>query len=484
MVIQVLVTNFLVLSAIVNGFSLQSTTRGIFGRSVSKFTLEMAKEIKMPALSSTMKEGKIVAWSKNVGDKVSSGDVLLVVESDKADMDVESFEDGYLSSILTPEGGTADVGATVAILVDTPDQVGKSGLATPAPAAAAPVASTSAPAAATSSVTVSSEKILMPALSSTMKEGKIVSWAKKVGEKVSSGDILFIVESDKADMDVEAFEDGYLATIVTAEGAVAPVGSPVALIAKTSADVAAVQAQASAILSGAGASSASVVAPVAATVSASTPVATSAAAPAAVVNSGRVAASGYAQAVAKEAGVDLRTVTPARSDGFITASDLKTGSASSAGPVSTHVPAAGTINATPIARKLAAENNVDISKVKGTGNFGRVLPDDVLIFAGKKTVAPAPAPAPAASATVAAAPKAAAGGKPSATEEVFDGVKVMDGMQKAVSKNMEKTISVPIFRVSRYVFSLLLILIIYFSSNTFISLHDFTKFNLLPLIFA
>jgi 2-oxoglutarate dehydrogenase E2 component (dihydrolipoamide succinyltransferase) len=103
-----------------------------------------------------------------------------------------------------------------------------------------------------------------------------------------------------------------------------------------------------------------------------------------------------------------------------------------------------------VARKLAAENNVDLSKVKGTGNFGRVLPDDVLIFAGKKTVAPPTPVATPATATATAAPKAA-GGKaaPAAAEAAFDGVKLMDGMQKAVSKNMEKTLNVPIFRVSR-----------------------------------
>jgi 2-oxoglutarate dehydrogenase E2 component (dihydrolipoamide succinyltransferase) len=102
-----------------------------------------------------------------------------------------------------------------------------------------------------------------------------------------------------------------------------------------------------------------------------------------------------------------------------------------------------------VARKLAAENNVDLSKVKGTGNFGRVLPDDVLIFAGKKTVAP-PTPVATPATATAATPKAA-GGKaaPAAAEAAFDGVKLMDGMQKAVSKNMEKTLNVPIFRVSR-----------------------------------
>ena len=77
----------------------------------------------MPALSSTMKEGKIVAWNKQVGDKVDIGDVLMVVESDKADMDVEAFEEGYLARIITPEGGTQAVGASVALLVSSIDEI-------------------------------------------------------------------------------------------------------------------------------------------------------------------------------------------------------------------------------------------------------------------------------------------------------------------------------------------------------------------------
>ena len=75
-------------------------------------------EVTMPALSSTMKEGKIVEWTVKVGDKVDSGDVMMVVESDKADMDVEAFEEGYVSSILVDEGGTASVGSVVAVLVE------------------------------------------------------------------------------------------------------------------------------------------------------------------------------------------------------------------------------------------------------------------------------------------------------------------------------------------------------------------------------
>ena len=76
-------------------------------------------DIFMPALSSTMTEGKIVQWTKSVGDKVSAGDILMVVESDKADMDVESFEDGYLAAILVEDGEKAAVGSTVAIIVPT-----------------------------------------------------------------------------------------------------------------------------------------------------------------------------------------------------------------------------------------------------------------------------------------------------------------------------------------------------------------------------
>ena len=80
-------------------------------------------EVAMPALSSTMKEGKIVSWNKQVGDKVEVGDVLMVVESDKADMDVEAFEEGYLAKIITPDGGTQTVGASVALLASSLDEI-------------------------------------------------------------------------------------------------------------------------------------------------------------------------------------------------------------------------------------------------------------------------------------------------------------------------------------------------------------------------
>merc|ERR1719201_2977674 len=96
------------------------------------------RQIYMPALSSTMTEGKISEWLKGVGDKVDVGDMVLVVESDKADMDVESFEEGYLAKILTGEGESAEVGAPIALLAVRPEDIEKVAAAGPGGAAAAP----------------------------------------------------------------------------------------------------------------------------------------------------------------------------------------------------------------------------------------------------------------------------------------------------------------------------------------------------------
>lgn len=408
-------------------------------------------DVTMPALSSTMTEGKIVSWSKNVGDKVEAGEVLLVVESDKADMDVESYEDGYLGAIITPEGESANVGAPVAVIVDTPEEVGNAAAGGgEAPAAAAPAASEASPAAAAPAagggVSDDTIQVMMPALSSTMTEGKIVSWAKNVGDKVEAGEVLLVVESDKADMDVESYEDGYLAAILTQEGDAAPVGQPVALIAPSADKIDAVAAQAGAALAGGGA------APAAPAAESATPAAAAAASvpptSSSVGADGHVPASGFARAEAAAKGVDLATVTSSRSDGFITSGDLASGSAAAAGE---YKPAPGVIHATPTARMEAKKNNIDISSVKGTGVLGRVTQEDVLRAAGKWVEPAKPAPvaaaaAPAAAGAAAAAPKKEAA---SAAVEVKDGVVEMDGMQKAVAKNMEATLAVPIFRVSR-----------------------------------
>jgi pyruvate dehydrogenase E2 component (dihydrolipoamide acetyltransferase) len=109
-------------------------------------------EIFMPALSSTMTEGKIVEWLKQPGDRVERGESVLVVESDKADMDVEAFQEGFLAAVLMPAGGTAPVGETIGLIVETEAEIAEAAAKAPAaPAAAAapaPAPASAAPAAA------------------------------------------------------------------------------------------------------------------------------------------------------------------------------------------------------------------------------------------------------------------------------------------------------------------------------------------------
>jgi len=392
-------------------------------------------EIFMPALSSTMTEGKIVSWLKAEGDAVSAGEAIMVVESDKADMDVESFDEGYIAKIFTEEGETADVGALVAVIVENEEDIAavQSG---PAPAAPAAVATASAPAAAEPDCEFS--KIDMPALSSTMKEGKIVSWMKSEGDAVSAGEAIMVVESDKADMDVEAFEDGYIAAIITEEGETANVGSPVAIIVSEESDIPTLKAYA-ATLTGGEAAPAAVAAPAPAA-----PVKTAAkAAPkAAASTGGRVVASPLAKKKAAEMGVDLTTVGGSGPAGRITVADVVAAAQGGGAPAKAapaeptkpkHIPAAGVIAATPTARALAKKAKIDLATIEGTGEFGRVTVDDVMIATGEKK---APKKA-----------RATPTGEPAV--ELRDDLEPFTSMQRGVSKNMEATLSVPIFRVSR-----------------------------------
>ena len=393
-------------------------------------------EIFMPALSSTMTEGKIVSWLKAEGDAVSAGEAIMVVESDKADMDVESFDEGYIAKIFTQEGETADVGALVAIIVENEADIAAVQSGTPA-AAAAPVAA--APVAGgASEPDCDFSKLDMPALSSTMKEGKIVSWLKAEGDAVSAGEPIMVVESDKADMDVEAFEEGFLAAIITAEGESANVGSPVALIAASESDIPALKAYA-ASLAGGGAVAPAAAAPVAAAPAKAA--APKAAAKPAAATGGRVVASPLAKKKAEELGVDLSTVAGTGPEGRITASDVEAAAKGGAPKKATpseptkpkHIPAPGVVAATPTARALAKKAKIDLASIEGTGEFGRVTADDVLIATGEKQAPKKQRKTPA--------------GEPAVV--LRDDLEPFSAMQRGVSKNMEATLSVPIFRVSR-----------------------------------
>ena len=239
----------------------------------------------------------------------------------------------------------------------------------------------------------------MPALSSTMTEGKIVEWLKQPGDKVGRGESVLVVESDKADMDVESFQDGYLAAVLMPAGSTAPVGETIGLIVETEAEIADAQAKAPSAAPAASAP-APTPAPAAVQAPAPTPAPTSApAAPAPV--------------------------------------------AAAAAPV-----ANGRVVASPRAKKLASQMGVDLSTVRGSGPHGRIQAEDVEQAGGQPISVPRVAEGTAAAVAASAAPAAAAPSAPAGNSFGRPGDTVaFNTLQGAVNRNMEASLAVPCFRV-------------------------------------
>ena len=210
----------------------------------------MAEVINMPRLSDTMEEGTVAKWLKNVGDKVEEGDILAEIETDKATMEFESFNEGTLLHIGIAEGDAAPVDTLLAIIGEEGEDISallKGGdpavVAEDTPKAEETAASTESEASASSGsaeVPEGVEIVTMPRLSDTMEEGTVASWLKNVGDKVEEGDILAEIETDKATMEFESFYSGTLLHIGIKEGEGAPVDSLLAVIGPEGTDVNAV----------------------------------------------------------------------------------------------------------------------------------------------------------------------------------------------------------------------------------------------------
>jgi pyruvate dehydrogenase E2 component (dihydrolipoamide acetyltransferase) len=258
---------------------------------------------------------------------------------------------------------------------------------------------------------VATHDIFMPALSSTMTEGKIVQWLKKPGDRVERGDSVLVVESDKADMDVESFQEGFLAVVLVEAGGTAPVGETIGLIAESEAEIAEVQARAQATA-----------APVA-----SAPPAPAAPAPAAPPS-----------APAAPAPVPVAAAAPP------------------APQIPAPAPAAavtdGRVVATPRAKKLAAQLGVQLAGLRGSGPHGRIQAEDVERAAGQPVsvprVAEGSAPAVVASGNGSAA--SAPGPAPAPAGEAFGRpgeTAPFNTLQQAVNRNMVASLVVPSFHV-------------------------------------
>ena len=293
----------------------------------------MAEVILMPRLSDTMTEGVIAAWHKNVGDAVKKGDLLAEIETDKATMELESYQEGVLLHIGTTKGGKLQVNDLLAIIgkagEDVASLIASVGAGTPAAAPAtepAPATATAAPVAASASpaldVAAMDEVVLMPRLSDTMTEGVIAGWQKNVGDTVKKGEVLADIETDKATMELESYKDGILLYQGAKAGEKILVNDLLCVIGAAGTNVDAIVA---AVKNGATAAAPAATVPAASPAAAPTaPAQATAAAPApqVVVNEGRIFASPLARKMAEERGIDLKYVKGTGDNGRITKFDI------------------------------------------------------------------------------------------------------------------------------------------------------------------
>ncbi|MCC5931418.1 MAG: pyruvate dehydrogenase complex dihydrolipoamide acetyltransferase [Cyclobacteriaceae bacterium] len=207
----------------------------------------MAEIIRMPKMSDTMEEGVIASWQKKVGDEVKSGDILAEVETDKATMELEAYEEGVLLYIGVEEKESVAVDGVIAIIGEKGENIDAilkdiesgSDAKKSAPSAEPEESQEETEKETEDTVDASDVKasvITMPKMSDTMTEGTIASWQKKVGDTVSAGDILAEVETDKATMELEAYEDGKLLYIGVEEGNSVAVDGIIAIIGEEGAD--------------------------------------------------------------------------------------------------------------------------------------------------------------------------------------------------------------------------------------------------------
>ena len=304
----------------------------------------MATKITMPRLSDTMTEGTVATWLKKVGDKVNEGDILAEIETDKATMEFESFNSGTLLHIGIQEGESAPVDSLLAIIgkegEDISDLLAGGGSSSDkkeepkaeektaeAPKEEAKEAPKSETAALPKGVVV----VTMPRLSDTMTDGTVATWLKKVGDKVSEGDILAEIETDKATMEFESFNSGTLLHIGIQEGESAPVDSLLAIIGPEGTDI-----------SG-------------------------------VAENFKKGGAATAPAQEEKAEESKSEFAESKEETVETVSDGRR------------------IFISPLAKKIAEEKNINISQVKGTGENGRIVKSDIENFKPAAATSQAPA---------------------------------------------------------------------------------------------
>ncbi|SED45169.1 2-oxoglutarate dehydrogenase, E2 component, dihydrolipoamide succinyltransferase [Rhodococcus koreensis] len=328
----------------------------------------MAFSVQMPALGESVTEGTVTRWLKQEGDTVEVDEPLLEVSTDKVDTEIPSPVAGVLSKIVAQEDDTVEIGGELAVIGDAGEAPASD--SAPAPAAAEPAPAVEAPAAepapaASGGGSADGTAVNMPELGESVTEGTVTRWLKAVGDEVAVDEPLVEVSTDKVDTEIPSPVAGTLLEISAEEDDTVSVGGQLAVI-------------------GSGAPAAK---PAAAPKPEPTPEpakpapAPEPAKPAPAQSAPAPAAAPAASAPAPAAAAPAPAATSGDSTPYVT----------------------------PLVRKLAADNGVDLSSVTGTGVGGRIRKQDVLAAAEAKK-APAAAAAPAAARPAAAAPAAASAG--------------------------------------------------------------------------
>jgi pyruvate dehydrogenase E2 component (dihydrolipoamide acetyltransferase) len=313
----------------------------------------MAEIIRMPKMSDTMEEGVIAAWLKKVGDSVKPGDILAEVETDKATMELESYEEGTLLHIGVEEKDAVPVNGVIAIIGEEGEDIEsllkeiesgdssdskseKKGESTEEKEESkdsekSETNKESAPKEEIDTSDINATVITMPKMSDTMTEGTIASWLKKVGDDIKSGDIIAEVETDKATMELESYEDGTLLYIGVEAGDSVEIDGVIAIIGEKGADY-------ETLLKAHKAKSESAEAP--------------------------------AEENKKEEKKDEKKSEAPKAE------ESKPSSSGS----SSSTTDGGRLKASPLAKKMASEKGIDIALVKGSGENGRIVKRDIENF--------------------------------------------------------------------------------------------------------
>jgi pyruvate dehydrogenase E2 component (dihydrolipoamide acetyltransferase) len=345
----------------------------------------MAFSVQMPALGESVTEGTVTRWLKQEGDTVELDEPLLEVSTDKVDTEIPSPAAGVLTKIVAHEDDTVEIGGELAVIGDAAEAAEGGGAEQPAAEAApepqpepeaqpepapqpqAEPEPAPASAAGEHDATGTSHPVLMPELGESVTEGTVTRWLKKVGDSVEVDEPLVEVSTDKVDTEIPSPVAGTLISITAEEDVTVSVGGELARI-------------------GTGAAAAK---------PAPEPQASPAAQP-------EARPAPQPEPAAKPAPPPQPEPTPAPQAKPEPAPQPRAESAPTTG-------AASSPYVTPLVRKLAAENNIDLSEVSGTGVGGRIRKQDVLSAAQQKEEAKqAPVAAPAAAAPAAPKPSAPA----------------------------------------------------------------------------